>query len=164
MGTARTGRLISATLAVLLVANCGAFAKSPSDSEMLGAIIAFWKARGAVFGGSPDSPYRVATPINARQANDATTTDFMGQKIGTVTVTYTFRANVVFFYTCDTGMGLFSDLLPNRLTTQITQSMVQVRPGNTFACPMTVTYQKTDRGWIVEPVKADGLGFNFIEK
>lgn len=60
--------------------------RSPTDNEVLAAILFFWRDCRSGWSVQP------ATPIGAEQADKAMTQDVMGTKVCTVTVVYTFRA------------------------------------------------------------------------
>jgi hypothetical protein len=126
----------------------------PTDSEMLSALVGFWKDRSSGWNA------QLVTPIGASQADNAMTQNVMGTKVRTVAVTYTFRAKSDLTYLC---LGIMGNILGVSPAPSAPENSFRnpMSAGGTFSCSMTVTAERMDEGWNIHPVSGDSIGYLF---
>jgi hypothetical protein len=95
----------------------------------------------------------MAAPVGAKQLNDAVTSDSPYGKHRSVSINFTFRANVELTYSC----GGFASVLslspaPNLPMNSFPNS---AHSGDTFSCVLPVTFQKIDEGWAARIIQSD---------
>jgi hypothetical protein len=118
-----------------------------TDAEFLSAFMGYWQQDGARLA------QNMVTPIGAQQLDNAVTQNTPYGKQGSVSVSYSFRANVELTYLCggyDRALSLSP--APNLPSNSYAYS---AHPGDTFRCVLPITFSKIDQGWSVHLIQMD---------